>query len=223
MKTFLGKRLFLFLQSTQMPSAFMKIIITLLLAILIYIPSFSQTIELGPTLQYHRTAFQRPDGSIVINTGSSPGVSEGKVTTETDSNFAFGGYAAYYTENTFAYIGEVFYVNTSSPNYGDNSFQSINLIPSAAIELFNSNLFVNLGVGAGFILNKPEFVGIDEIPGNEYKSVDLLLKLALNFRIKQLLTIDGGLMQGLTKIVDESNRVHFYLGVRVPLNLVLMK
>jgi hypothetical protein len=195
----------------------------LLLLVIVSTSSLSQTFEIGPSLQYHRTAFQRPDGSIVINTGPTPGVSEGKVTTETDSNIAFGGYAAYYTENTFAYIGELFYVSTSSPNYGDNSFQSINLIPSVAVEIFNSNLFVNVGVGAGFILNEPDFEGIDEIPGNEYKSTDLLLKLALNFRLKKLLTIDGGLMQGLTKVVDESNRVHFYLGVRIPLNLFLNK
>jgi hypothetical protein len=99
-----------------------------LFVLLLIIPfvSFSQTIEIGPSLQYHRTAFQKPDsGTIIIST--SGGSSEGVKTTETDANIAFGGYFGYYTENTFAYLAELFYVATSSPNYGDNSFQSINL------------------------------------------------------------------------------------------------
>ena len=70
---------------------------------LICAPVLSQTIEFGPTLQYHRTAFQRPDGSINVNID---GVTEGTTTTETNPNVAFGGYAAYYTENTFAYAAE---------------------------------------------------------------------------------------------------------------------
>ena len=96
--------------------------------------SFSQTIEFGPSIQYHRTAFQKPDsGTIVITSSGSSG--EGVKTTETDANIAFGGYFGYYTENTFVYLAELFYVATSSPNYGDNSFQSINLVPSVAAEV----------------------------------------------------------------------------------------
>jgi hypothetical protein len=182
--------------------------------------SFSQTIEFGPSIQYHRTAFQKPDsGTIVITSSGSSG--EGVKTTETDANIAFGGYFGYYTENTFAYLAELFYVATSSPNYGDNSFQSINLVPSVAAELGNSNLFINIGVGAGFILNQPDFEGINDVAGEKFNSIDILAKLALNFRLRELFTLDGGILMGASDIVDNQNRFHFYLGVRVPLNLLI--
>ena len=96
----------------------------LLLCLFTSLSALSQTFEFGPSLQYHRTAFQFDNEDEIII--SDYGISEGTKTTETDSNIAFGGYAAYYTENTFAYIAELFYVTTSSPNYGDNKFNSIN-------------------------------------------------------------------------------------------------
>lgn len=181
--------------------------------------SISQTIEFGPTVQYHRTAFQKPDpGSINI---TNNGVSEGVKTTETDPNIAFGGYFGYYTKKTFAFIGELFYVGTSSPNYGDNTFHSINLVPSVAAELLNTNIFVNIGAGAGFILNKPDFEGINDVEGETYSSIDFLVKFALNYRLKELFTLDGGVLVGGSTIIDDQNRFHFYIGARVPLNLFL--
>jgi hypothetical protein len=198
----------------------MKKYLFILLFLISTVVSFSQTIEFGPLIQYHRTAFQKPDsGTIVITT--SGGSSEGVKTTETDANIAFGGYFGYYTENTFAYLVELFYVATSSPNYGNNSFQSINLVPSVAAELGNSNIFINLGVGAGFILNQPGFEGINDVVGEKFNSIDILAKLAFNFRLKELFTLDGGVLMGVSDIVDDQNRFHFYLGARVPLNLLI--
>ena len=179
--------------------------------------SYSQTIEFGPLIQYHRTAFQKPDSGTIDISGSN--INEGVKTTETDPNIAFGGYFGYFTENTFAYIGELFYVSTSSPNYGDNSFQSINFIPGVAVEILDSNLFINIGIGAGFILNKPDFEGINDVEGETYKNIDALVKFALNYRIKKVFTLDGGVLYGASDIVDNQNRFHFYLGTRVPLNL----
>jgi|TARA_R100000306_G_scaffold8545_1_gene11832 hypothetical protein len=197
----------------------MKKITLLLLCLIVSSPLLSQTFEFGPSVQYHRTAFQFDDEDEIII--SDYGISEGTKVTEADSNIAFGGYAAYYTENTFAYIAELFYVTTSSPNYGNNKFNSINLIPSVAAEMFNSNLFINAGLGAGFLLNKPDFEDIKDVEGKDYSSVDILLKLALNYRIKNVLTIDGGALFGAIDIVDEQHRFHYYLGARVPLNVLI--
>ena len=197
----------------------MKIKLLLIALLIISQHSISQTIEFGPMVQYHRTAFQKPDsGTIVI---SNNGASEGVKTTETDPNLAFGGYFGYYTENTFAYIGELFYVGTSSPNYGDNIFHSINLVPSVAAEIMNTNIFINIGAGAGFIMNKPDFEGVNDVKGESYNNIDFLVKFALNFRLKELFTLDGGILVGGSDIVDNQNRFHFYFGARVPLNLIL--
>ena len=87
--------------------------------------------------------------------------------------------------------------------------------------MFNSNLFINAGLGAGFLLNKPGFEDIKDVKGENYSSVDILLKLALNYRIEEVLTIDGGALFGAIDVVDEQRRFHYYLGVRVPLSLII--
>ena len=199
----------------------MKKLYFCILTLFCFFITSAQTIEFGPTLQYHRTAFQHPDSSTIVV--SQNGVSNGVKTTETDSNIAVGGYVAYYTENTFAYIAELFYVQTSTPNYETDAYQSINLIPSIAAELGNSNIYVNIGAGAGFLLNEPDFSDVPDVNGDEYKSIDILAKGAFNFRIREIATLDGGILMGLTNVVDEENRFHFYLGARVPLNLLLRK
>lgn len=198
-----------------------KILLSTLLAIF-SITCYGQTIEFGPSLGYHLTAFQRPDtGTIVIN---STGGGNGKVTTETDGNLAFGGYFAYYSESLLGFMAEAFYVTTSTPNYNADGIQSINVIASATGELFNSGFYVNIGGGAGFLLNEPDFSNEGEVVGNNYKNIDFLVKGAFQYRFEEVLTLEGGIMAGLTNVVDEEiNRFHFFVGVKVPLNLIINK
>lgn len=181
--------------------------------------AISQTIEFGPLVQYHRTAFIFEDRTKIIV--GDDNINYGNKTTESDSHIGFGGYAAYYTENTFSYAVDLFYVATSSPNYGDNTFHSINLIPTVGAEIGNSNLHFNLGIGAGFMLNKPSFDNVKDVQPRNYSAIDGLVKLALQYRIKELLSIDGGVLYGVNNVVDEQRRFHFYIGARVPLNLFL--
>ncbi len=200
----------------------MKTILLFIITLLLAGTTFSQTIELGPSLGYHLTAFQRPDaGTIVI---SSSGGGNGTVTTETDGNIAFGGYFAYYSESFLGFMAEAFYVTTSTPNYNADGIQSINVIASATGELFNSGFYVNIGGGAGFLLNEPDFSNEGEVLGTNYKSIDLLIKGAFQYRFEEVLTLEGGIVSGVTDIVDdEINRFHFFFGVKVPLNLILKK
>ncbi len=179
--------------------------------------AISQTFEFGPLIQYHRTAFTFEDRDKIVL--GDDNIDYGTTTTESDSHIGFGGYVAYYTENTFSYAADLFYVATSSPNYGDNTFQSINLIPTVGVEIGNSKLHFNLGIGLGFMLNKPSFEGVKDVEPINYKAIDGLVKLALQYRIKEILSIDGGVLYGVNNIVDEQRRFHFYLGTRVPLNL----
>ncbi|MBT0608192.1 hypothetical protein [Aequorivita echinoideorum] len=195
----------------------MKRILLTTALLLISILGFAQTFEFGPLLQYHRTAFTFEDDSKIVVSNNS--IDNGSTTTETSPHVAFGGYAAYYTENTFSYAADLFYVSTSSPNYGDNVFHSINLIPTVGAELGNSNIHFNLGIGAGFILNEPSFENLKDVEPINYKSIDGIIKLALQYRIKKVLSIDGGVLYGINTIVDEQRRFHFYLGARVPVNL----
>jgi hypothetical protein len=193
-----------------------------LLLLGIFLNSFlaiSQTFEFGPLVQYHRSAFIFEDRSKII-VGDND-IDYGNKTTESDSHFAFGGYAAYYTENTFSYAADLFYVATSSPNYGDNTFHSINLIPTVGAEIGNSHLHFNLGIGVGFMLNKPSFDNVKDVQPKNYSAIDGLVKLAIQYRIKEILSIDGGVLYGVSKVVDEQRRFHFYIGTRVPLNLIL--
>jgi hypothetical protein len=193
----------------------------IIILVLIFIPflGISQTLEIGPVIQYHRTAFIFEDKSKIIVGDNN--IDYGNKTTESDSHIAFGGYATYYTENIFSYGADLFYVATSSPNYGDNTFNSINLIPTVGAEIGNSKLHVNLGIGVGFFLNKPSFEGVKDVEAKNYKVLDGLVKLALQYRIKNILSIDGGVLYGVNSIVDEQRRFHYYLGARVPLNLLI--
>ena len=198
-----------------------KIILSVLLAIF-SLTCYAQTIEFGPTLGYHLTAFQRPDtGTIVI---SSTGGGNGTITTETDGNIAFGGYFAYYSESLLGFMAEAFYVTTSTPNYNADGIQSINVIASVTGELFKSGFYVNIGGGAGFLLNEPDFSNEEEVLGNDYKNIDFLIKGAFQYRFEEVLTLEGGIMAGFTNIVDDKiNRFHFFVGAKVPLNLILNK
>ena len=100
----------------------MKKIFTLLAFGFISFVGISQTLEFGPLIQYHRTAFRFEDKSKIVVGDNN--INYGTKTTESDAHIAFGGYAAYYTENTFSYAVDLFYVSISSPNYGDNTFHS---------------------------------------------------------------------------------------------------
>ena len=198
-----------------------KILLSALLTVF-SLNCYAQTIEVGPTLGYHLTAFQRPDtGTIVI---TSTGGGNGKVTTETDGNIAFGGYFAYYSESLLGFMAEAFYVTTSTPNYNADGIQSINVIASVTGELFKSNFYVNIGGGAGFLLNEPDFSNEEEVIGNDYKNIDFLIKGAFQYRFEEILTLEGGIMAGFTNIVDDKiNRFHFFVGAKVPLNLIINK
>ena len=195
----------------------MKKIFTLLAFGFISFVGISQTLEFGPLIQYHRTAFRFEDKSKIVVGDNN--INYGTKTTESDAHIAFGGYAAYYTENTFSYAVDLFYVSISSPNYGDNTFQSINLLPTVGAELWNTHLHANVGIGAGFFINKPSFENVQDVEPDNFKSIDGLLKLALQYRIKNVLSIDGGVLYGLSYIVDEQKRFHFYIGTRIPVNL----
>ncbi|MDX1463867.1 MAG: hypothetical protein R3359_12480 [Marinirhabdus sp.] len=199
-----------------------KLLLALLSILALCETAAAQTLEVGPSLGYHWTAFQRPDsGTIIIN---SNGAGNGKITTETDGNLAIGGYVAYYTESLLGFMGEAFYVTTSTPNYDADGIQSINVIASLTGELFNSGLYVNIGPGAGFLLNEPDFSNEDEVLGTDYKTIDFLIKGAFQYRFEEVLTLEGGVMSGFTKILDdEINRFHIFFGVKVPLNLILNK
>ncbi len=182
---------------------------------------FSQTIEFGPLAQYHRTLF-KSKGETTTEYSQTMGqvVNSTEINfTESAENYAFGIYAAYYTEKSLSYGIDVFYVSTSSPNYGDIKFNSINLIPNARIELGNSNIHFSIGFGAGFILNKPSFDTVKDVESKKYKSIDGLAQMAFHYRIKKVLTLDLGALYGVNNIVDKHSRIHFYFGARVPVNL----
>lgn len=189
--------------------------------ILISIFGFSQTIEFGPLAQYHRTVF-KSKGETTKEYSQTMGqvVNSTEINiTESAENYAYGLYAAYYTEKSLSYSIDLFYVTTSSPNYGNVKFKSINLIPNVGIELGNSNIHFSVGFGAGFILNKPSFENVKDVESRKYKAIDGLAQMAFHYRIKKVLTFDGGALYGVNNIVDKHSRIHFYIGARVPVNL----
>ena len=71
------------------------------------------------------------------------------------------------------------------------------------------------------MLNKPSFDNVKDVQPKNYSAIDGLVKLAIQYRIKEILSIDGGVLYGVSKVVDEQRRFHFYIGTRVPLNLIL--
>ncbi|MBP0905860.1 hypothetical protein ACFSKN_15075 [Mariniflexile gromovii] len=194
--------------------------ITLLLMFLICGLSFAQEFEIGPMFNYERTSFNIPDDSFII-VGEYGG--EGSRTTGYESNFSFGVFGQFFLEERIAIAGELFYTKTTSTEFKDIEFTSINFIPYASLSLIrNGELYLNLGAGIAYMTKTPDFE--NEELNEKTKKFDFPIKLGLNYRFPKLLIIDVGIHSPFSRIVeDELLRTAYYLGIKIPLNQILNK
>lgn len=184
---------------------------------------YSQELEFGPLLNYERTSFNIPDDSFIV-IGGPGGGGPGSRTTGFETNFAFGGFATYYFDERIAVSGELFYVKTTATEFPGLAFTSLNLIPYVSVGLFNKfPLYLNLGGGVAYMLSTPNFEEYPSIPDEDVKNIDIPIKAGFSYRIHHIVTIELGVHTSFTRVVkDELLRTHHYLGVKIPLNALLM-
>lgn len=186
---------------------------------------FGQSLEIGPMFNLERTTFTIPTEGFSIILGGNGGISENTRNTGRDSNIAVGGYISYYFDggysDRFAVSAELFYNKTSSPEFGDNSFSTISLIPYFNISFFDDfPLFFGFGGGIAFAINTPTFE--DDFTNERVKNVDIPLKLFTAYRLENIITIELGVHGSVTKIIEDiASRNSYYFGVKVPLNKLL--
>ncbi|MAP53493.1 hypothetical protein [Altibacter sp.] len=202
----------------------MKNLFFLIFSVFLFsIPSVGQQFEVGPMVNYDRTSFNVPDSSFIV-IGGPGGGSEGSRTTGFETNFSLGAYGTYYFHEHFGLAAEIYYTETSATEFQDNVFKSLNIIPYITAELWNTNIYLNLGGGFAYMLDTPEFEGDFSVTDEAIRTFDIPIKMAVNYRITDIITIDVGIHTSATRVVkDEITRVHHYLGIKVPLNRILSK
>ncbi|WP_034258591.1 outer membrane beta-barrel protein [Altibacter lentus] len=187
------------------------------------IPAMAQQLEVGPMVNYDRTSFNIPDSSFIV-IGGPGGGSEGSRTTGFETNYSVGAYGTYYFHEHFGIAGELYYTETSATEFDDNVFKSLNFIPYITAELWNTNIYLNLGGGFAYMLDTSMFDGDYNVNEEDIQSFDIPIKMAVNYRITDIITIDLGIHTSATRVVkDDITRVHHYLGIKVPLNRILSK
>ncbi len=179
--------------------------------------NYSQKLEYGGMLNLERTTLSVPNGEYTIY--SNGGYSEGATSTGKKTNIGLGLFANYsIIEDVFDIGCELFYDNTSSQKVNE-SFQAINLVPFARVQLAK-NIYFSLGGGTGFILNSPQF------ENNTYKSkkFDFIGKASLGYNIKKYCTLEIGFYPPVTSVVENYlNRNKTYLGIKVPISKYMQR
>ena len=194
-----------------------------LFILLTYTNSYSQEFEIGPMFNLEHTSFNIPDDSFIVIGGPGAG-SEGSRTTGFENNFSGGIYGSYFFSEQLALSAELFYTKTSSTEFGEKSFSSINFIPYLSYGFFEDiPLFINLGGGVAYMIKTPDFGDKYSIQEEEIKKVDIPLKFSISYNVKDLFLIDLGIHSSVTRVVeDKILRTAYFIGVKVPLNKLII-
>ena len=181
---------------------------------------FSQEVVYGPMLSYDSTTFSIPDTSVII-VGGAGGFGVQDLGSET--NFSAGAFLYYYPADQGFYGGELFYSRHTATEAEGVSVESINLIPQFGFDPLNINLFLNGGIGIGYLYAIDGFNDFNDF--NDLTSIDLAVKLGVSYRLKNIITLEAGLRGALTNFEsnNEVSRQSFYGGVKIPLSQIFQK
>lgn len=178
---------------------------------------FSQKrFNFGTLLNYEKTTLTIPNGQIVVSTNGG-GISEQTRSTGYKSTFGLGFYGRYIFDEEWNHSIslDLFYDKTSSEQFSEVNYHAINLIPYIDLNLFKTNIHLNLGFGLGFILNKVELQNTDRVQNN----IDVIGKLGLQYFYKDYIIIEIGKYPPIKEVVkDYFGRDKYYFGVKIPLD-----
>jgi hypothetical protein len=197
----------------------MKKVAFILLFFALHTISVGQELVYGPMISFDRTTFVIPDTSVII-IGGPGGGGPGSQDLGRESNFSAGGFLYWYPVKRAFYGGELFYSRHTASTAEGVVVSSINVIPQFGWDLLNINLFVNGGIGAGYLFS---IDGFDE--NFDTSSVDIALKFGLTYRLKNIITIEAGIRGSVTDFEksQEINRESLYAGVKIPLSQFISK
>ena len=195
----------------------MKLTKIISIAVLLSISSLigQEDNQLGLLFNVSNTTLKVPNGDIFIGTGPNGGISEGSDATGYDTNFMVGIYGLYAIEPLKSIGFELFYDKTSSKGIDNVDFSAINLVALIDYEPFDLNLFLNLGVGVGYILNDVELQNSSQ----EQKDFDLFAKASLAYQFNKLGRIELGTYFGVREVIDDFvTRSKYFIGIKLPIN-----
>ncbi len=174
---------------------------------------FGQSFEFGALFNLERTTLAVPNGELTINIGSGA-ISEGADNTGFETNFGLGLFAIFQINQQQNIGVELFYDRTTSKGLENLSFSAANLVAYIDYDIFNIDLFIDLGVGVGYILNNPEFGQNVDV-----EDFDVIGKIGLAYKFENLGRIEIGTYQPVTDIVkDNLRRSKGYFGIKIPLD-----
>lgn len=169
----------------------------------------------GAMVNYENTTLSVPNGKFVVY--SNGGISEQTNSTGYRPSMGIGLYGRYVfdCEWNHSISLDLFYDKTSSKQFSDVNFHAINVIPYFDLNLFKSNIHLNLGFGLGFILNKVELNNEERVQNN----IDVIGKLGLQYFYKDYIIIEIGKYPPIKEVVkDYFGRDKYYFGVKIPLD-----
>ena len=176
----------------------------------------SQENEFGFMLNIANTTLSVPNGGITINSGG--GISENTDNTGYKTNFAIGLYGSFNVQYRTNIGVDLFYDKTSSKDLENIEFSAINLIPYFDYDIFGVGLFVNIGVGVGYIVNEKGF----ENQNRKIEKFDFIAKIALAYKFENLGRIEIGTYPAVTSVVkDYLSRHKYYVGIKFPIDKYL--
>lgn len=177
----------------------------------------SQEIVYGPMLSYDSTTFNIPDTSVIV-IGGAGGFGVQDLGSET--NFSAGAFLYYYPVDRGFYGAELFYSRHSASEAEGISVESINFIPQFGFDLLDINLFINGGIGIGYLYTIDGFNDSSDL-----NSIDIALKLGLSYRLKNIITVEVGVRGAITKFETSSeiSRQSFFAGIKIPLSQIFQK
>jgi len=173
----------------------------------------------GPSFSLDRTSFNIPDTSILI-IGGPGGGGVGSENLGRESNFSAGGYFFGFPSDRAFYGGELIYSRQTATRAEGVVVNSINIIPQFGFDPLDINLFLNGGIGAGYLLS---INGIDNM--SETNQFDIIIKAGLAYRVKNIITIEAGIRGSVTDFESSSEvtRESIYIGAKIPLNQLISK
>lgn len=201
---------------------------TTLFFIIIYLITNSliaQGLEFGPIVNLERTSFSVPTGNIII--GGPGSASKESENTGFETNVAFGGYFMYYPDGTFSdrlgYGAELFYVKNTSTKITNLSVSTLNFLPYLNFSFFDDfPLFLGVGGGVSYVITTDN--DIETLSDDDINKFGIQLKLAASYRFENIVTIEFGVHGGILDLVDDQIKTNtYYLGVKVPLNKLIIK
>ena len=146
--------------------------------------------------------------------GGAPSGTE-KKNTGYQNNYAFGGYLTRDFGVKAFYGGELFYNRTTSRDLSRVSLSHLNVIPTIGSKMYDTNFYLELGIGAGILL---ENEGLEENYGGDINTVEIAGKLSCGYHLNAIGRIEVGAYAGSATISDIMTRAMFVVSTKFQLD-----